>query len=42
MKRNTWQTPWSYREGWIIVGGLALLGTVWQVFLPAFKVQIPS
>lgn len=41
-QRNTWQAPWSYREGWIITGGLAILGIVWQVFLPAFKAELPS
>ncbi len=41
MERNTWQTPWSYREGWIIVGGLAILGVVWQAFLPALEAQVP-
>ncbi|WP_159520065.1 cytochrome c biogenesis protein ResB [Sunxiuqinia indica] len=40
-KRSTWQTPWSYREGWIVVGGLAILGIVWQAFLPSLKAQIP-
>ncbi|WP_321285438.1 cytochrome c biogenesis protein ResB [uncultured Sunxiuqinia sp.] len=41
-KKSTWQTPWSYREGWIVVGGMAILGIVWQAFLPSLKLQIPT
>ncbi|MGD9928495.1 MAG: cytochrome c biogenesis protein ResB [Mangrovibacterium sp.] len=41
MRRNTWQAPWSDREGVIIGGGLVFLGVVWQVFLPSSGFQLP-
>ncbi|WP_372775280.1 cytochrome c biogenesis protein ResB [Mangrovibacterium sp.] len=42
MNRKTWQAPWSYREGIIIVGGLVALGTIWQIMLGSSGIQIPS
>lgn len=29
-KRQIWSAPWSYPEGWIVMGALLLLGILWQ------------
>lgn len=42
MKRSIWQSPWSYREGILIVLGLTLIGIIWQLTLPASALQIPA
>ena len=42
MKRHTWQMPWSFREGFIIIAGLATVGTIWQAFFPLFSFEVPA
>ena len=42
MKRHTWQMPWSFREGFIIIAGLVTVGTIWQAFLPLFSFEVPA
>lgn len=41
MKRKTWQSPWSYREGIAITAGLALIGFSMQLALQGRGFQIP-
>lgn len=33
MKNSIWSRPWGYPEAWIIIGGLLLIGYLWQFIL---------
>lgn len=41
-KRRTWQTPWGYREGFVIAFGLMIIGFLLQFTLGGKGVELPS
>lgn len=41
-KRQVWKFPWSYREAFIIAGGLSLTGVLIELFSGQAKVPVPG